>query len=414
MADLPAPHPTSPPGFEAPTPMPTGPTPMESSSWTPPTPAGSRSPGGQDPDPRQPSRPRMMAWVAVIAVVAFVAGLAGAVFGDQVADWIDEPPQRASDEPIDVAAPRTTGSEPASLDVAEVVDYIAPSVVTVSADVANGTSVGTGVIISSDGEIVTNAHVVEGAAAVRVRLAGESEPREVNVLAADLGNDLALLRMSGSGFQPATFADPAGVRIGEEVVAIGFALGLDGEPSVTLGIVSALDRTLGSQDVYLDGLIQTDAAISSGNSGGPLVNAAGEVVGINTAVIRDTLTTAAQNVSFAISVEEALPIIESLRERARGEADAPEDAYLGVGLEDRTDGGQGVVVTSVEPDTPAAAIGLQSGDLIVAVDGAPTDGSAGLIAAIRDHEPGDDVTVTIVREGEETTLAVTLTDRPDG
>jgi len=199
----------------------------------------------------------------------------------------------------------------------------------------------------------------------------------VTLLAADPGNDLALLRMNGDGFEAATFADPGSVRLGDQVIAMGFALGLDGEPSVTLGIVSAVGRTIGgTQDVYLDGLIQTDAAISSGNSGGPLVNAAGEVVGINTAVIRNTATTAASNVGFAISVEEALPIIDALRERANGDAEGRAEAYHGVSLEDRRDGGQGVLVARVEAGTPAEEVGLLEGDLIVAVDDAATEGSA--------------------------------------
>ena len=345
----------------------------------------------------------------------WIAGLTGALVGGQLSDWFDRPPTRASEEPLDVASPREQIDERA--DVASVADYLAPSVVTISADVGPGTSVGTGVIITRDGEILTNAHVVADATEVRVRLAGETEPREVSVLAADAGNDLALLRMDGDGFEAVTFADPGSVRIGDEVVAIGFALGLDGDPSVTLGIVSALDRTIGQGDVYLDGLIQTDAAISSGNSGGPLVNAAGEVVGINTAVARDTATTAASNVSFAISVTEALPIVESLRAQAGGEA--RREAFLGVGLAERRDGGQGAIVTDVQPDTPAAEVGVRSGDLVVAVDGSPTDGTAGLIAAIRDNEPGDTVTLTIVRERDrgdgarEIELEVTLTERTE-
>jgi len=283
--------------------------------------------------------------------------------------------------------------------------------VTISADVNGGTSLGTGVIISTDGEIVTNAHVIRDATEIRVRLAGETEPRRVSLLASDRGNDLALLRMSGDGFEAATFADPGSIRLGDEVVAIGFALGLDGEPSVTLGIVSALRRSIGQSDVFLDGLIQTDAAISSGNSGGPLVNAAGEVVGINTAVARDTSTTAATNVGFAISVAEALPIVEALRAQAAGAL--RREAYFGVGLEDRRDGGQGVIITGVEAGTPAAAAGVVVGDLIVAVDGSTTDGSAGVIAAIRDREAGDTIDITLVREGNSIEVTVELIERPD-
>ena len=244
-----------------------------------------------------------------------------------------------------------------------------------------------------------------------MRLAGETEPREARLLAVDPGNDLALLRMSGSGFDAAAFADPDSVRLGDEVVAIGFALGLDGDPSVTLGIVSALDRTIGTDGAFLDGLIQTDAAISSGNSGGPLVNARGEVVGINTAVARDTATSAATNIGFAISAKEALPVIEELRAQSGGDQRA--EGYLGVELDDRRDGGQGAVITSVQDGTPAAAAGIEADDLVVAVDGAAIDGATGLIASIRDLEPGDSTTITVVRNGERIDLTVTLTDRPE-
>ncbi|MDG1696256.1 MAG: trypsin-like peptidase domain-containing protein [Ilumatobacter sp.] len=341
--------------------------------------------------------------------MAWVAGLTGALLGDQLSDWLDKPPSRASDEPLNVAEPRDVIET--RVNVAKVADYVAPSVVTISADVNGGTSLGTGVIISTDGEIVTNAHVIRDATEIRVRLAGETEPRRVSLLASDRGNDLALLRMSGGGFEAATFADPGSIRLGDEVVAIGFALGLDGEPSVTLGIVSALRRSIGQSDVFLDGLIQTDAAISSGNSGGPLVNAAGEVVGINTAVARDTSTTAATNVGFAISVAEALPIVEALRAQAAGAL--RREAYFGVGLEDRRDGGQGVIITGVEAGTPAAAAGVVVGDLIVAVDGSTTDGSAGVIAAIRDREAGDTIDITLVREGNSIEVTVELIERPD-
>ena len=346
---------------------------------------------------------------ATLAVVAWTAGLVGAVVGQRAGTWFDRPPQRPSSQPLDVAASRGPIEE--RLDVAAVADYVKPSTVTISADTSRGVSLGTGVIITTDGEVVTNAHVIEGATEIRVRLAGETEPRRARLLAADQGNDLALLRLDGDGFSAATFADPDSIRIGDEVVAVGFALGLDGDPSVTLGIVSALDRTLAQDDVFLDGLIQTDASISSGNSGGPLVNAAGEVVGINTAVIRDNRVIAAVNVSFAISAGEAIPVIESLREAA---VEGPrEEAYLGVALADRNDGGQGAVVTSVQEGTPAESVGVAAGDLVVAIDGSSTDGTTGLIAAIRDREPGDSVTLTIVRGDERLDVDVTLTNRPD-
>jgi putative serine protease PepD len=359
------------------------------------------------------ARRRGASLIVAVAAVAWVAGLTGALVGSQVSDWLDSPPTSASDEPINVSD--ATGPIQTRLDVGKVIDHMAASVVTISADVESslgaGQSVGTGVIVSSDGEVLTNAHVVAGASEIRVRLAGETEPREARLLASDPGNDLALLRMSGDGFDAAVFADPDSVNLGDEVVAIGFALGLDGDPSVTLGIVSALDRTIGTDGAFLDGLIQTDAAISSGNSGGPLVNARGEVVGINTAVARDTATSAATNVGFAISAKEALPVIEALREQSGGDPRA--EGYLGVELDDRRDGGQGAVIRSVQDDTPAAEAGVEAGDLVVAADGVAIDGATGLIAAIRDLQPGDSTTITVVRNGERIDLSVTLTDRPD-
>ena len=300
------------------------------------------------------------------------------------------------------------------IDVAAVASQVGPSTVTVMAELTTGFgqsgSVGTGIIATADGEIVTNAHVVEGATALRVRLAGETEPREATLLAIDVGNDLALLDLEGEGFPAAVFARPGSIRLGDEVVAIGFALDLDGAPTVTLGIVSALNRTLVTDVGALDGLLQTDAAISSGNSGGPLVNAAGEVVGINTAVARGSSRLAASNIGFSISVDEALPIFEQLRKQSRGEQ--REEGFLGVALDERTDGGVGAVIRDVNVGTPADAAGLQAGDIVIAVDGATVEGAAGLIAAIRDLEPGDSVQITVQRSDERLEVLAELTSRP--
>ncbi len=300
------------------------------------------------------------------------------------------------------------------IDVAAVAAQVGPSTVTVMAELqtgfGQGGSVGTGIIATSDGEIVTNAHVVEGSTSLRVRLAGETEPRLATLLAIDIGNDLALLDIEGEGFPAATFARPGSIRLGDEVVAIGFALDLDGAPTVTLGIVSALNRTLVTDMGALDGLLQTDAAISSGNSGGPLVNAAGEVVGINTAVARGSSTLAASNIGFSISVDEALPIFEQLRKQSRGEQ--REEGFLGVALDERTDGGVGAVIRDVNIGTPAEAAGLKAGDIVVAVDGATVEGAAGLIAAIRDLEPGDVANITVQRGDERLNVVAELTSRP--
>jgi putative serine protease PepD len=364
------------------------------------------------PEKRPRRWPRRVTLATTVAAAMVGAGFAGAAI-NQALERDPRPPQRASNVALDLGPARESDMPP--INVAAVAEYVAPSVVTVSADIESplgaGGSIGTGVFTTSNGEVLTNAHVVAGATEIRVRLAGETEPRPATLLAVDPGNDLALLRVAGDGFVPATFAEPDSVRIGDEVVAIGFALDLDGAPSVTLGIVSALERTIQTDNGALDGLIQTDAAISSGNSGGPLVNALGEVVGINTAVARSDSTTAASNIGFAISGAEAIPVVEALRRQADGVQ--REEGYLGVALDDRRDGGQGAVIGAVEPGTPAETGGMLAGDIVVEIEGKTIDGASGLVAAIRDREPGDELEIIVFRGGDQLTLTVVLTNRPE-
>jgi putative serine protease PepD len=365
------------------------------------------------PSPPGAGRSHGRVWPVVVtgAVAALAAGMIGVLVGMAVDDG-----DAAGTVPNGPVTPVTL---PASvfqgerLPVQAVATTVGPSVVTITADVVGGRAVGTGVIVSSDGEILTNAHVVDGATAIRVRLAGETEPTDARLVASDTGNDLALLSIDAAGLPPVSFAPTAEVGLGDEVVAIGFALDLDGEPSVTLGIVSALDRTIITEDGgALDGLIQTDAAISSGNSGGPLVDARGRIVGINTAVARGDVATAATNVGFAISADEVESVLDSLRSAEDGRARA--EGYLGITLDERADGGQGALVTEVQDDSPADQAGIEAGDVVISVDDSATDGRAGVIAAVRDHEPGDEIPVVVVRDGEEETFDVTLVERlPD-
>ena len=231
-------------------------------------------------------------------------------------------------------------------------------------------------------------------------------------MASDAGNDLALLSIDASGLPPVAFAPTAEVGLGDEVVAIGFALDLDGEPSVTLGIVSALDRTIITEDGgALDGLIQTDAAISSGNSGGPLVDARGRIVGINTAVARGDVATAATNVGFAISADEVESVLDALRsaEGRRGPGRGLPRDHARRALRRRSGRtrhrGPGRLAGGRRPAS-------QAGDVVISVDESATDGRAGVIAAVRDHEPGDEIPVVVVRDGEEETFDVTLVERP--
>jgi S1-C subfamily serine protease len=362
--------------------------------------------------PQQPASPPRWRWLLAAVLVALPVGLAGGFLGARLAD-----DGASAGQPVAVApspsGSSSSGSDSAGIspiiDAGAIAATVGPSVVTV-VSLVDGTEVatGSGVIITSDGEVITNEHVVRGADEVRVRLMGETEPRDAEVLASDPPNDLALLRVDGSGFQPAVIAAPDAIAVGEQVVAIGFALGLDGAATVSTGVVSALERTLLTEDGALGGLVQTDAPISSGNSGGPLVNARGEVVGINTAVATISAGTAT-NVGFAISARDLIDEIDALRRRSQG--DELVEGFLGVAIENRTDGGSGALITEVSADSPAEAAGIEVGDVVVAADGRAIDGQGGLIARIRDSEPGAEFTLTILRDGERVERTATLAER---
>ena len=367
-----------------------------------------------------PSQPRQLfglparhVWLAIgMVMIVWLAGLVGALIGVRWAQQRAEPLRKPSTLGVNVVEPRNTPLP--RLDVEKIANDLGPSVVAVQSsqvrDGQAGESVGTGLIVTSDGEIVTNAHVVGNAKTVHVRLNGESEPRDAAVVAADSSRDLALLRVDAKGLSPATFAAPDDIRLGDEVLAIGYALDLDGDPTVTLGIVSALHRTLNTESGSLKGLIQTDAAVSSGNSGGPLVDALGRVVGITTLASSTGFGSTANGLGFAISTAELLPEMEQLRAQAGG--GERQAGYLGVQLDRRTDGGSGALVTEVVDGSGAATAGIQVGDVVVAVNGQPITGQAALIATIRDLAPGDTAAVSLTRDGKPIDVDVKLGTRP--
>ena len=254
-----------------------------------------------------------MAAAAGLTLAAVVAGgVSGFVAGRATGD---DPPAAAS--PV-AAVPTAMTTGTGVIDVAAVVAAVEPSVVSIATSIvvrqgpfqATGEGAGTGVVLDTDGHILTNAHVIDGARTVTVTVDGED--RSATVLGADTARDIAVLQLDdASGVVPATFATGA-AAVGDQVVAIGNALALDGGPTVTQGIVSALGRTIETQEGTLSGLIQTDAAISSGNSGGPLVNAAGEVVGINTAVAASNGQQQASNIGFVIPIAAALVLAQQV------------------------------------------------------------------------------------------------------
>lgn len=386
--------------------------------WGPPTAESEWATGRtttEPPDGRASRRERRTRVRATLALVVFcgLAGVGGGMIGSLLAGDAGSgdagPVTQVTSAEVAVA----DEAEAPATRVAAVASRIADSVVTISSEMesglGSGRSTGTGVVLTSDGEILTNAHVVEGAVGTVVRFAGRTEPVTARVLAADPGNDLALIKIDARDLVAATFAAPGSVRVGDQVVAIGYALALDGGPTVTTGIVSALQRTIVTESGALNSLIQTDAAISSGNSGGPLLNMRGEVVGINTAVARGDSESAANNIGFSISVDEVLRVVGELRAQARGEV--RREGFLGVGLTQREDGGQGAIITNVQPGSPAAKAGIREGDIVVSVDDQTIDGQAGLVAAIRDASPGQTVEIVLSRDGEILTVSTTLVAR---
>lgn len=203
-----------------------------------------------------------------------------------------------------------------AIDVAAVVAAVQPSTVSIATSTHHrvgpftqyAEGAGSGIVLDAEGHVLTNAHVVAGANSVTVHVDGED--RSARVLGGSLADDIAVLQVDDpTGLVPATFADEP-VAVGDPVVAIGNALALEGGPTVTAGIISALGRTIETAAGRLDGLIQTDAAISSGNSGGPLANARGEVVGVNTAVAASSGSRQASNIGFVIPIDRALQIAQ--------------------------------------------------------------------------------------------------------
>jgi serine protease DegQ len=297
-------------------------------------------------------------------------------------------------------------------DIPELVEGVAPSVVTIFVEGAQGEGAGSGVIWDEEGRIVTNNHVVEGAGAIEVALANGTR-LEGRVIGADPRTDLAVVDVDRDGLPAAEFADGL-PRVGELAIALGSPLGLAN--TVSAGIVSALHRDLpsgGTTPALID-LIQTDAAISPGNSGGALVDGDGEVIGVNVAYIPPEAR--AVSIGFAIPAPVVRDVVPQLIED--GEA---EHAYLGVrpipvtdDLSSSFDLGveEGVLVQSVAQGSPAAGAGLRSGDVIVELGGDPIRTAEDLYSAIRRRDPGDAVEVTVVRGGERDTFNVTLARLP--
>lgn len=380
------------------------------------------------PAPRSRHRWLDMAIAAVVAAVVAAGTTAGVMAAD------DTPSATSS---TTSSAPRAAGSDSAKgpvvqaagqpVDWTAVAKAVEPSVVAISVQSQFGGAEGSGVILDTSGHVLTNNHVAAGGQNGQLSVTlNDGRTYDATIVGTDPSTDLAVLQMKGAtDLTPATLGDSDAVDVGEPVMAVGNPLGLAG--TVTTGIVSALDRPVttsnqegsgaaqGASGQVVTNAIQTDAAVNPGNSGGALVDSSGKVIGVPSSIASLGSSFGGQSGSiglgFSIPINEAKSIADQLI--SHGKAEHP---LLGVTLKDGSvkDGNatrSAAVVVEVSNGTPAAAAGLRSGDAIVKVDDETVNGSESLVAQIRERNVGSKVSLTIMRDGKEQTVQVTLASR---
>lgn len=388
-------------------------------AWAPP-PLGApcSEPPAVPPAPPAPGAPRRgkgrFTAGLVVGIALTGAAVGGYTIGTNRSSGTDS---GATATAIDDGAAPAIGEGVSSIDlgsgstIAELVDQARPSIVSVHQSVTQrgpmgsvqGTAAGTGWVLASDGYLVTNNHVIAQGGEITVTFA-DGTSATAQVVAADSSRDLAVLHVERDDLVPLAIGDSDDLSLGDSLIAIGYALDLSGEPSVTSGILSAKQRTITTENgETLVNLLQTDTAINPGNSGGPLLNSRGEVVGINTAVAGQ-----AENIGFAIAITPVLDIIEELQGGT-----VTQKALLGVSTQLPADATAGAEIVDISNGTAAAGSDLRVGDVIVEVDGEAIDDPAALGTAIASRRPGDQVEVTVVRNGAEVEISLTLGARND-
>jgi len=383
-----------------------------------PVPADAGPAGGQGPGWR---------WAAV----SLVAALVGALIGGGIVAATTHDPSSTTVKEISAGPALLNGTT----DIEAVIDKVLPAVVSIDAtapvpasespfgggaNAGEQEDEGTGMIITPNGEVVTNNHVIAGATTITVTLFGSVKALPATLIDTDPSNDMALLQISGQSNLPTvSYGNSDDVQVGDAAVAIGNALGLQaGSPTVTQGIISATGRTVQASDSSganaetLSNMFQTDAAINPGNSGGPLVDSSGKVIGMNTAVAANEDGTAqAENIGFAIPANRIQLELPKLRQKSIG------SGYLGVQVETLTSQlrsaynfvpTQGAVVLQVESGSPADSAGLQEGDVITSLDGKAITSAEQLGSAIQADTPDHHVTIGLYRGQTQMTVTAVL------
>lgn len=311
----------------------------------------------------------------------------------------------------------TFSDEEDALSLQDIYSTVIDSVVSISSMTSSGTSSGTGIIMSPDGYVITNHHVITGALVISV-LTNDNQEFEAALVGSDEMSDLAVLKIDARGLKAAEFGDSSKLRVGDSVVAIGDPLGVQLRGTMTNGIISAINRDLTVGDRTMT-LIQTNAALNNGNSGGPLINCYGQVIGINTVKMSSyyTATASVEGLGFAIPISVAKPIIDELIENGYV-AGRPAIGISGDSLPSyyRTYYRlpDGVYVTSVNEGSDAKAKGIREGDIVTAINGERISSIDELNTVKNQYAAGDEVTLTIYRSGAYYEVTVTLVDQATG
>ncbi|MFC4148560.1 S1C family serine protease [Micromonospora mangrovi] len=364
--------------------------------------------GGVEPepvsDPDAPNRPRLRQVVLVSLITALLAGSLGSALtyaflrGSGATTVLGARP---------ADAPALAQRKPESL--AGVAERVLPSVVTVRVASLGGISEGSGFIVSADGHVVTNDHVVAGGTGKATVVFNDGSTAPATVVGQDPESDIAVIKVSRGGLKPVEFGDSDALAVGDPVLAMGSPLSLAN--TVTAGIVSALDRTMqagepGGPTRYY-AAIQTDAAVNHGNSGGPLVDAAGRVVGVNSTIkslVADGQEAGNIGLAFAIPINQAKRVTQDIIGTGKARRTVIGAQVGGLG----TAAGAGVRLNAVEPSGPAAAAGLKTGDVVLRLDGHPLSEPTDLVALVRKYAPGSVVTVEYRRGSSRQNASVTL------
>ena len=387
---------------------------------------------------RKPLSLMTKAIMAAAVVSLVLGGAAGAVVAKVTSST-------NSQQPTVTTAPTTSNNSVAATptDIQGILSKVEPAVVDIQTTgtvtqggIFGGTQqfqgAGTGMIITANGEVLTNNHVIADASTIKVQLFNQSKLYNATVIGADPSHDVAVIKIEGVSKLPTvTFGKSASLQVGDSVVAVGNALALQGLPTVTQGIVSGLHRSITTSSNGITGgsttltdMIQTDAPINPGNSGGPLVNSNGQVIGMNTAIITGTGTEPAQNIGFAEAIDSVLPVVKQIEAHPNSSTSTitAGKAFLGVDIQTMTSqiaaqlglpaNLKGAIVVQVVPGSPAGNAGITAGSVITKVDSTTVTSASELVSAIQKKAPGDRVTIYWTNTNGNGSAVVTLGSAP--